>query len=126
MDDQRLRSRVTAVAHAMCDFEHKFHSDELERNLSRPPVVGSSEDIERQWRTEANLWQRRYDDYGNEFRKQFLPALLAYRGEVLRRLKTPPPEEERQLTALHGNLAGPSPICDLGVYLESLTIQLAP
>jgi hypothetical protein len=126
MDDQRLRSRVAALSHAMCDFEHKFQSDELERNLNHPPVVGTQEVVKRQWQTEANLWQRRYEDYENEFRKRFLADALAYREEVLRRLRTVPPDEERQIPALHGNLTGPSPICDLGVYLESLAVQLAP
>jgi len=126
MGDQQVRSRVTTLAHAMCDFEHKFQSDELERKLTRPPVTGNQGEMERQWQAEANSWQRRYGDYENEFRKRFLADALAYREELLRRLNTTPPDEERQMLALHGNLAGASPICDLGVYLESLAIQLAP
>jgi hypothetical protein len=126
MDDRRLRSRVAALAHEMCDFEHKFQSDELERKLNRTPAVGTQEEVKRQWQAEANVWRQRYGDYENEFRKRFLADALAYREEMLRRLKTVPPDEERQLPALHGNLTGLSPICDFGVYLESLAIQLAP
>jgi hypothetical protein len=124
--DQPLRSRVATLAHAMCDFEHKFQSDELDRKLTLPPMAGNPEQMERQWQMEATMWQRRYDGYQNDFRKQFLPAALAYRGELLRRLQTMPADQERQIPALHGNLTGASPVCDLGVYLESLAIQLAP
>jgi len=126
MSDQSLRSRVTALAHSMCDFEHKFHSDELARTANRPPVLGTQREMERQWQAGADLWRRQYGDYENEFRKQFLADALAYKEELLRRLKTVPPDQERQLPALQGNLTGLSPICDLGVYLESLAIQLAP
>jgi hypothetical protein len=126
MDDRRLRNHVVVLAHSMCDFEHTFQSDELQRRLSHPPVAGSPADIQRQWQTEAGLWQQRYGDYENEFRKQFLGDALAYRAELLRRLKTTPPDEERQIPALHGNLTGASPVCDLGVYLQSLAAALAP
>jgi hypothetical protein len=126
MSDQGLRSRVAALTQQMCDFEHKFYSDELERAVNRPPLIGPQREMERQWQAEADLWQRRYGDYKNEFRKRFLADALAYREELLRRLKIVPPDLERQIPALHGELIGSSPVCDLGVYLQSLAIQLAP
>jgi hypothetical protein len=114
----------------MNDFEDKFEKEERQRlSLLIPQSMGGPfkmtiEDNEKEWHQELITSAQRYIEFNNEFRRRFLTNALTYRNELLRRLNTVPPEQEKGVIALQGYLAGSKPILQLSNYLNGLALSL--
>jgi len=61
-----------------------------------------------------------------EFRNKYLGKAVYLRDEMERRLYYTRSQEESQLIAFDGGIAGPTPISDAADYLEKLARRLAP
>ena len=119
-----LRTRVIQLSKNMMDFETNFKKEERQRDFNLNPS-GTEEDKRKQWQQQTNISMQRRLEYANEFRKRYLGESLVLRDELLKRLNIIPPNEEKNIIALDGFLAGPSPISDLAIYLEKYARQLS-
>jgi hypothetical protein len=119
-----LKTRVLKLANNMRDFETNFKKEEYTRDLNISSSQGTEAQKQQQWNQKVNQSILRRQEYDNEFRKRYQGESISYRDELLRRLNIIAPQEEKNVIALQGFLAGPSPISDLSTYLETLARQL--
>ena len=123
LSNPELRERTIKICNAMRDFEnnYKIQRDNL---LNTRFVHGTKEQELQAWQSMTKGLSQLNNTYQNEFNKRYLGEAVSYRDELIRRLNILPPNDERDVIALQGMLAGPSPINDLAIYLEKFARQL--